>query len=111
MIFDNIFDDEPRVNPVFKKEVEIRPYPTVHFKDLEPVSVIQPNVTNGPWIAGGACLRWYQNLPVADTDIDIFCSTPRQCQEVIDRIKSYGRYSVKHEKRCVRKSASNYRSF
>lgn len=82
---------------VFRKIVEVKPYPTVHYDDLEPVSVIQPNIETGPWLAGGACLRWYQNQPVGDTDIDIFCANPRQCQEVIDRIKSYGRFSVKHE--------------
>lgn len=98
MIFEDIFsDDDSRANPVFKKVVELKPYATVHFRDLEPVSIIQPNVTEGPWIAGGAALRWYQNVPVGDTDIDIFCATPKQCYEVIDRIKSYGRYTVKHE--------------
>jgi hypothetical protein len=90
------FDESPKDN-MLKKAVDTKSYATVHYNDLEAVNVIQPNVTDGPWIAGGACLRWYQNVPVGDTDIDIFCANPKQAAEVIDRIKSYGRYTVKHE--------------
>lgn len=71
--------------------------PCVHFDDAEPVTIIDPDIKKGPWIAGGACLRWYQGLPVGENDIDIFCRSPKQVQEVIERIKSYGRYSTKHE--------------
>lgn len=78
------------------KEVAIVKYPTIHITDLEPVSIILPDEKQGPWIAGGACLRWYQGQPVGDSDIDVFCANARQAQGVIDTIKSYGRYSVKH---------------
>jgi hypothetical protein len=78
------------------KEVLFVRYPTVHSDDIEPLSIIAPNKTKGPWIAGGACLRWYQSMPVGESDIDVFCSNARQAQELIDRLKTYGRYSVKH---------------
>lgn len=71
--------------------------PCVHSDDFEPMSIIQPDIKKGPWIAGGAPLRWFQGLPVSENDIDIFCRSPKQVQEVIDRIKSYGRYSTKYD--------------
>ena len=79
------------------KEVETLECPTVHRDDVEAVSVIGPNLESGPWIAGGACLRWYQGLPVGENDIDVFCRNAVQAQQTIDRIKSYGRYSVKYQ--------------
>ena len=80
-----------------KQEVVCGEYPTVHRDDVEAVSIIEPDLKQGPWIAGGAPLRWYQGLPVGESDIDIFCRDARQAQAVIEHIKSYGRYSVKHE--------------
>ncbi len=79
------------------KEVEIIRVPCCEWEDQEPMTIIWPDVDRGPWIAGGACLRWFQGQPVSENDIDIFCSSPKQAQELIDRIKSYGRYSTKHE--------------
>lgn len=79
------------------KEVRIEEYPTINRKDLEPVSIIEPDLKQGPWIAGGAPLRWYQGQPVGESDIDVFCRDAIQADEVIERIKSYGRYSVKFE--------------
>jgi len=72
-------------------------YHTVHNNDQEPVNVIEPNFIKGPWIAGGAPLRWYQNQPVDRNDIDVFCANALQAQAVIERIKSYGRFHVKAE--------------
>lgn len=71
--------------------------PTVHTNDLEPVNVIEPNFAKGPWIAGGACLRWYQGQPVGKNDIDVFCAGAVQAQNLIERIKSYGRFHIKAE--------------
>lgn len=79
-----------------KKEVKIVDYPTINIRDREPVSIIKPNAETGPWIAGGACLRWYQGHPIGDSDIDVFCKNAKQAQDLIDIIKSYGRYTVKH---------------
>ena len=79
------------------KEPELYPVPTVHKGDVEPVCIIQPNLENGPWIAGGACLKWFQGLPVGGSDIDVFCKNAIQAQQVIERVKSYGRFHVKFQ--------------
>ena len=88
--------DTPEVSYGRDKAVAFIKYPTIHIDDAEPLSIILPDEKQGPWIAGGACLRWYQGQPVGDSDIDVFCANVRQAQGVIDTIKSYGRYSVKH---------------
>lgn len=72
-------------------------YHTVHYRDQEPLNVIEPDFENGPWIAGGACLRWYQDRPVDSSDIDVFCRSPKQAADLIERIKSYRRFMVKAE--------------
>jgi hypothetical protein len=70
---------------------------TVHLDDWEAVHAISPNLASGPWIAGGAPLRWYQHSAVDASDIDVFCKNAVQAQQVISRIKSYGRYSTKFQ--------------
>ena len=80
-----------------QKEVNLAEFATVHRADLEPLTIIWPDDRNGPWIAGGACLRWYQGQPVGESDIDVFCRDSVQAQYVIDEIKSYGRFTVKYE--------------
>jgi len=72
-------------------------YPTIPRADQEAVAVIEPDLAKGPWIAGGAPLRWYQGQVVEDNDIDVFCRNAVQAQKVIERVKSYGRFEVKHE--------------
>jgi hypothetical protein len=79
------------------KPVEVQTYPTVHHEDWEAVSLVDPQLETGPWIAGGAALRWYQDLSVGSNDIDVFCKNAVQAQQTIERIKSYGRYSVKFQ--------------
>jgi hypothetical protein len=79
------------------KAVDIVEFPTVHRDDSEPLTLIWPDIESGPWIAGGACLRWYQGQPVGDSDIDVFCANAKQAADVIENIKSYGRHSVKFE--------------
>lgn len=103
-LLDNIFNDWKDLDfkassphPNYKKEVDIVQMPTCHNDDAEPLTIIWPDLERGPWIAGGACLRWYQGQPVGDNDIDIFCSSAEQAQKLVDEIKSYGRYSVKFE--------------
>ena len=85
------------VSSNYSKAVDIVEFPTVHKDDSEPLTLIWPDIERGPWIAGGACLRWYQGLPVGDSDIDVFCANAKQAANVIENIKSYGRYSVKFE--------------
>lgn len=78
------------------KEVTIVTYPTVNPADWEPANVVEID-EEGPWIAGGACLRWYQDLPVGGSDLDVFCRSPKQAGDAIDRIKSWNRYHKKAE--------------
>ena len=77
--------------------VDVVEFPCVHKDDSEPVSIIWPDLKQGPWIAGGAALRWFQDQAVGENDIDVFCASEEQAQRVIDDIKSYGRYSTKWE--------------
>lgn len=42
----------------------------------------EPNLTNGPWIAGGTARRLWFNEPWKDHDIDIFSSNVKQCTTV-----------------------------
>lgn len=39
--------------------------------DLRILDVLEPEMSNGPWIAGGAALQWYQGH-ACQTDIDIW---------------------------------------
>lgn len=99
-VFADVFtDDEPtgKYEAGGTTHVPYKIYRTVPRVDNEAVAVIEPNLERGPWIAGGACLRWYQGQPVGDSDIDVFCASAIQAKEVIDRVKSYGRYTVKFE--------------
>ena len=98
--FTDLFaDDEPngQHEDGGKKKVPYTIYRSVHHYDNEPVAIVEPNLEHGPWIAGGACLRWYQGQPVGDSDIDVFCANAKQAADLISRIKSYGRYTVKYE--------------
>lgn len=95
--FDDFCAVDNRIKIDSQKEVDIVEFATIHFADSEPASIIWPDDKDGPWIAGGACLRWYQGQPVGENDIDVFCRDSIQAQQVIDKIKSYGRYQVKFE--------------
>lgn len=97
-IFSRSLDSEIKpLHANHNKEVEVIEFPTVHKKDSEPVNLIWPDIQRGPWIAGGAALRWYQGLPVGESDIDVFCANAKQAADIIERIKSYGRFTVKFE--------------
>jgi hypothetical protein len=61
--------------------------PCVHSIDHYPVSIIQPNMVFGPWIAGGSVLAWYQGQPVGQSDIDVFCKTKEQANALVEKIK------------------------
>jgi hypothetical protein len=96
-IFDGAFGEPEVKHENYGKPVEVIEFPTVHRDDNEPLNLIWPNIHLGPWIAGGAALRWYQGQPVGENDIDVFCANARQAADIIERIKSYGRYTVKFE--------------
>lgn len=97
LIFEDIFSTVETTPVNYDKDIKVIDFPTVHKADSEPLNLIWPDIKHGPWIAGGACLRWYQGQPVGENDIDVFCANAKQAAEVIDRIKSYGRFSVKFE--------------
>lgn len=69
-------------------------FPVVHSDDLYPVSAIEPDLVEGPWIAGGAPLKWYENRPVGTSDIDVFCRNSQQATSVIKRIKDLTSYTA-----------------
>jgi len=92
-IFD--FDDFLTEHVTPGVPVPIVKYDCVHPSDWEPVSVIDPNWQDGPWIAGGAPLRWYQGVPVGESDIDVFCKDQKQFDELVERILGYKRYHKK----------------
>lgn len=94
MFDEDFLFDQPKIDS--SRSVNIIEYPTVHKNDYEPVSIIQPDLEKGPWIAGGAALRWYQGVPVGNSDIDVFCANSQQAQDIIDRVKSFGRFNNKH---------------
>jgi hypothetical protein len=100
-LLSHIFEDfgvalkEPR-HRNYGEPVSVIAFPCGHHNDQEPLNLIAPG-PDGPWIAGGACLRWYQGQPVGESDIDIFCRDEIQAQQVIDNIKSYGRFHTKYE--------------
>lgn len=97
-IFSREFSLEPTsLHRNHGQAVDVIEFPCCHRDDSEPMTIIAPTLKEGPWIAGGACLRWYQNQPVGESDIDIFCSSPEQAERVIEHIKSYGRWSTKYE--------------
>ena len=81
----------------FDEPIDVVDFPTVHREDSEPITLICPDIKQGPWIAGGAALHWWQGQPVGDSDIDVFCASAKQAEEVIERIKDYGRWQRKHE--------------
>jgi len=91
------FDEVVTESENYAKAVDVVEFATVNNADSEPLTIIWPDMEHGPWIAGGACLRWYQGLPVGESDIDVFCSSREQADSIIERVKSYGRHSVKFE--------------
>ncbi len=102
-ILEEIFSREFGViesNPISansNKPVDVVEFPCVHKDDSDPLTMIWPDLKQGPWIAGGAALRWYQGQAVGENDIDVFCSSAEQAQKIIDNIKSYGRHTTKWE--------------
>jgi hypothetical protein len=48
--------------------------------------LIQPDLEHGPWIAGGSVLRWFQNLPITGHDIDVFCASTVQYENLLTNI-------------------------
>jgi hypothetical protein len=81
----------------YDKPADVVHFPCVHRDDSEPVTLIWPDAKHGPWIAGGAPLRWWQGQSVGENDIDVFCANAKQAEDVIERIKDYGRWQRKFD--------------
>lgn len=48
--------------------------------------IIEPNMDQGPWVAGGAALRWYQNLPLDKfADIDVWFKNKEQYNKLYEK--------------------------
>lgn len=52
-------------------------YITIPDKNRDIVQLINPNMETGPWIAGGAPLRWSQGL-LCRSDVDVFFRSKEQ---------------------------------
>jgi hypothetical protein len=94
---EELFGDIQIKSKNYDEPIDVVDFPTVHREDSEPLTLIWPDVKNGPWIAGGAALRWWQGLPVGESDIDVFCANAKQAEDIIERIKDYGRWQRKFE--------------
>lgn len=90
--WDWTFDEIPvLMTPRTELSKTLIKYRTVHQTDQLPVNIIMPDLKSGPWIAGGACLRWFQNKPVGEhSDIDVFCKNEKQATMLIEHINHIG---------------------
>ena len=65
---------------------------SIHDNDIEVVEkFIKPDFENGPWIAGGAPLRWYRGEAIGDADIDVYCRTQKQSRQLLAKIQKESR--------------------
>ena len=79
-----------------KPKEYVNKYPTVPEQDWPALDIIQPNAKDGPWIAGGSCLKWYQGQTVNMSDIDVFFRDAFQLRRVMNRIEDTKRCHVKY---------------
>ena len=71
------------INWNYKNKVDVYCIPKA---DQDLVKLIKPDLDIGPWIAGGAALRWYEGKSLDTHDVDVFCSSPEQYKETLDTI-------------------------
>lgn len=75
-----------------------------HLKSMSALEylleVLPPCSREGPWIAGGALHRTYKNLPLHDSDVDIFFKDGEQLNEYVRKLlsdeKIHGKYKSKN---------------
>ena len=58
----------------------------VHEKDKSLVRLLDLDMVQGPWLAGGSVLSWYNNEPVGLGDFDIFFKDLKQFDEMFGRL-------------------------
>jgi len=76
----------------FKLQEEVpsnKQFNIVPEKDASVVSAINPNLINGPWIAGGAVRKWINGEDINESDIDVFCKDENQFEEVLATLRKY----------------------
>jgi hypothetical protein len=54
-----------------------------HKDDFAVCELVKASLSEGPWIAGGAALSWYNRLPTLENDIDVFCKDADQANHVV----------------------------
>jgi hypothetical protein len=89
-------EGEDTVPAVPEFEPNLYYYPVVDDADQPIMRIIEPNMKNGPWVAGGAALGWYNNKQVKDNDIDVFCSSEEQQIMLTNRFKTMRNVTTKH---------------
>ena len=74
-----------------KNKVEPDKFPIVHRSDIEVFMSLPPlSLKNGPWVAGGAAIKWFMDQPIGQSDIDVFCSSAQQCTNTVNHLKKNG---------------------
>lgn len=88
-LFPELFSKTDDYRRTGKLPTSLNTYHTVHKDDQLAVNIIMPDSKDGPWIAGGACLRWFQNRPLGSfADIDVFCKDEHQAKQLIKKLQS-----------------------
>lgn len=87
----NIFDDFPENANTSSQQMHY----LIPQLDSEFVKVINPSPA-GPWICGGACLRWYQGQHITDSnaDIDVYVTSDVQYKHVTELVGKLNGASV-----------------
>lgn len=57
--------------------------------DKNIIHLIDPNLVNGPWIAGGAALKWYKKQEVGRSDVDVFFRDQHQYNRLLKLLRYY----------------------
>lgn len=83
--------DEPVPSP---KTFTTDERPAIPREDWAVLNLIDPNLETGPWIAGGAPLRWFQRLPMERGDVDVWCASKEQFNNLTIKIMHYGAYEM-----------------
>ncbi|MCX7593178.1 MAG: hypothetical protein N2235_05360 [Fischerella sp.] len=68
------------------RKININRHAFAHKKDRNIIDIIKPNMSTGPWIAGGAARLWYQKQNVNKHDIDVFFKNEQQVVDVINSL-------------------------
>ena len=63
---------------------------TVPLEDRFFLKYLNLNMEEGPWIAGGSVMKWVQGKPVKHHDVDVFCASEKQFEDVTARCAAMG---------------------